>query len=183
MQKSISESPKVYYFKTKFGKIGIVWQKKQKVKILKIEIPSPDFSSELVIKKNFPDIKQEKCREVINFAEKIQAFLKGGKVKFSFDLLELGSYTAFQKKVWNETFRIPCGKVISYLQLSKRVKASKAARSVGTCMARNPFPLIIPCHRVVRSDGTLGGYYGGLEMKKAILSQEGIKFKGNKVIF
>jgi O-6-methylguanine DNA methyltransferase len=57
-----------------------------------------------------------------------------------------------------------------------RLSAPRAARAVGTALARNPFPLIIPCHRVVRSDGMLGGFGGGLKMKKALLEMEGVAF-------
>jgi methylated-DNA-[protein]-cysteine S-methyltransferase len=81
----------------------------------------------------------------------------------------------FQKKVLLETRQIPRGKVISYGHLADRILAPGAARAVGSALARNPFPLIIPCHRVVKSTGYLGNFSGGSEMKKFLLQMEGVQ--------
>ena len=71
---------------------------------------------------------------------------------------------------------IPKGKVSTYGRLAEKSGASKGARAVGNALATNPYPLIIPCHRVIRSDGSLGGFGGGLKMKKELLLMEGITF-------
>lgn len=76
--------------------------------------------------------------------------------------------------------KIPCGKVKTYKQISEAVD-SKAYRAVGTAIGKNPLPLIIPCHRVVKSDLSVGGFYGGTEMKKEILENEGIQIVNEKV--
>ena len=84
--------------------------------------------------------------------------------------------TVFQLKVWNYLKKIPRGKVITYLDLAKAIKMPKAVRAVANAVGKNPFPPKIPCHRVIRSDGKLGGYSapGGIKTKKKLLKMEGI---------
>ena len=85
--------------------------------------------------------------------------------------------THFQIKVWNAIAKIPRGKVTTYKELAKIIKKPKASRAVANACGKNPFPITIPCHRVIRSDGKLGGYSGkgGIKTKKKILESEGIK--------
>jgi methylated-DNA-[protein]-cysteine S-methyltransferase len=80
----------------------------------------------------------------------------------------------FQKKVLLETRQIPRGKVSCYGHLADRILAPGAARAVGYALARNPFPLIIPCHRVIKSTGYLGNFRAGSEMKRFLLQMEGV---------
>lgn len=80
--------------------------------------------------------------------------------------------TAFQLKVWNAMLDIPYGQTISYAELARRIGFPKAARAVGQASGRNPVAIIVPCHRVVGSNGTLTGYGGGLERKAALLELE-----------
>lgn len=84
--------------------------------------------------------------------------------------------TPFRRAVMEECARIPAGETITYGQLAERVGRPGAARAVGRVMATNPFPFIVPCHRVVGSDGTLHGYGGGLDKKAKLLTREGAKF-------
>jgi methylated-DNA-[protein]-cysteine S-methyltransferase len=81
--------------------------------------------------------------------------------------------TAFQLKVWQELRKIPRGSAISYRELARRAGSPKGFRAVGQANAANPIPLIIPCHRVIAADGTLGGYSSGLERKRWLLRHEG----------
>ncbi|MBN2538724.1 MAG: MGMT family protein [Deltaproteobacteria bacterium] len=81
----------------------------------------------------------------------------------------------FQRRVLLETMQIPWGSVTSYGDLAKKISAPGAARAVGSALAKNPFPLIIPCHRVVKSDGSVGQFGGGAELKKALLRLEGVQ--------
>ena len=92
--------------------------------------------------------------------------------------------TKFQKTVWNEIKRIPRGKTITYKELAVKIGKPKSYRAVATACAKNPQLIIIPCHRVIRSDGKLGGYMGkkGIERKKKLLKKEGVKFINNIVI-
>lgn len=89
----------------------------------------------------------------------------------------------FRDKVYNVTKQIPKGKVATYGQVARLAGNSKAARAVGMCMKTNPFAPVVPCHRVVASDGKLTGYSAGegISTKKAILLSEGVFFKKEKV--
>jgi methylated-DNA-[protein]-cysteine S-methyltransferase len=83
--------------------------------------------------------------------------------------------TPFQRSVWQAILSIPRGATISYAELARRAGRPGAARAVGQAVGSNPIPLLIPCHRVVASDGGLGGFGGGLPMKRKLLRQEGVE--------
>ncbi len=80
--------------------------------------------------------------------------------------------TEFQKKVWNELAKIPFGKTFSYGEIAGKIRNQKAVRAVGTANGRNPLAIIVPCHRVIAADGGLGGFAGGLEIKRKLLELE-----------
>jgi len=82
----------------------------------------------------------------------------------------------FYKKVLQEVGKVPFGSTASYLEIASRVGSPKAVRAVGSANARNPIPIIIPCHRIIRSDGGLGGYAGGLDLKMDLLKHEDCEF-------
>ena len=84
--------------------------------------------------------------------------------------------TDFQLKVWNAISKIPKGKVKTYKELARSIRKPKASRAVANACGKNPFPIKIPCHRVIRSDGRLGGYSGkgGIKTKRRLLRNEGI---------
>ena len=86
--------------------------------------------------------------------------------------------TQFQLKVWSYLKKIPKGKLKTYAQVAKAIGKPKAVRAVANAIAKNPFPPKIPCHRVIRSDGKLGGYSakGGIKTKKKLLKNEGFLF-------
>ena len=104
----------------------------------------------------------------------MEAFLNGADIRLSLDLLRLDLCSPFQQQVLRADHAIPRGSVSTYRLIAKHIGNPRSARAVGTAQATNPFPIVIPCHRVIRSDGTLGGYGGGLEMKRRILEMEGI---------
>jgi methylated-DNA-[protein]-cysteine S-methyltransferase len=83
--------------------------------------------------------------------------------------------TAFQQAVWRELRRIPAGRTISYATLAGRVRRPRAVRAVGQANGSNPVCLFVPCHRVIATGGTLGGYGGGLERKRRLLAHEGVE--------
>lgn len=83
--------------------------------------------------------------------------------------------TAFQQRVWRELQRIPRGETITYAELAARIGAPKAVRAVGTACGANPVAMVVPCHRVVRADGSLGGYAWGLERKECLLRGEKLR--------
>lgn len=87
---------------------------------------------------------------------------------------EIRSHTAFCQEVWKECLNIPSGTVLTYKELAQKIGRPRAARAVGTALARNPFAPYVPCHRVIRSDGGMGGYSapGGITRKKRMLDRE-----------
>ena len=102
----------------------------------------------------------------------LAAYFRGNANQF-LTPLDLGSATPFQQSVWAELRRVPFGKTLSYGELARRVGAPRAARAVGQAVGANPIPILIPCHRVIRSDGALGGFSAGLEIKQWLLRHEG----------
>ena len=107
----------------------------------------------------------------VDLMERLQAYFTGQRVVFH-DALDLRSATEFQRKVWQTARQIPYGETQSYGWVAERMGKPDAARAVGQALGRNPLPVIIPCHRVVAGGGGLGGFTGGLEMKKYLLYLE-----------
>lgn len=91
--------------------------------------------------------------------------------------IEEAKATPFQKKVWKALLTIPAGEVRTYSWLAKRIGCPQAVRAVGSAVAKNPFAPDVPCHRVVRKDGSLGGYsgQGGIKTKRRLLKKEGLR--------
>jgi methylated-DNA-[protein]-cysteine S-methyltransferase len=103
--------------------------------------------------------------------ERFQAYFSGRRVDFP-EKLDWTGTTHFQHMVWQAARRIPYGATQSYQWLASQIGKPGAARAVGQALGENPLPVIIPCHRLVSSDGSLGGFTGGIEMKKLLLKLE-----------
>lgn len=100
----------------------------------------------------------------------LKEYFEGKRTHFNFELNPKG--TDFQKKVWKALLEIPYGKTTSYLELSKQLGDIKAIRAVAAANGKNPLWVVVPCHRVIGSDGSLTGYAGGLWRKKWLLEHE-----------
>lgn len=100
----------------------------------------------------------------------LNEYFEGQRNDFSFKINPSG--TEFQQKVWQELLNIPFGKTMSYLELSKKLGDVKAIRAVASANGRNPLWIVVPCHRVIGTDGSLTGYAGGLWRKKWLLEHE-----------
>jgi methylated-DNA-[protein]-cysteine S-methyltransferase len=103
--------------------------------------------------------------------ERLKSYFGGQRVAFD-DELDLSAATAFQREVWQLTRLIPYGETRSYSWVAEKLAKAGVGRAVGQALARNPLPIIVPCHRVVAKDGGLGGYSGGLARKKSLLRLE-----------
>ena len=113
----------------------------------------------------------EKDTELLNkTAKELKEYLEGKRKKFDIPLNPNG--TEFMKKVWTALLSIPYGEVYTYKQIAEKIGQPKASRAVGMANHNNPIPIIIPCHRVIGSNGNLVGYALGLEMKKNLLELE-----------
>lgn len=158
-------------FKTSLGWCGIIYGK------------------DGLIKTYLPGMKKEKLEKIIysynkNLIKKtgnlkiliknICNYFKKNKAPLNFPI-DMEAMTDFEKKVYKHTMKIPFGKVKTYKWLAGKTGNPAGARAVGNVLGRNPVPLIIPCHRIVRSDGKLGGFSapGGILMKRKMLSIEG----------
>ncbi|NYB74752.1 methylated-DNA--[protein]-cysteine S-methyltransferase [Sedimentibacter hydroxybenzoicus DSM 7310] len=102
--------------------------------------------------------------------EQICEYIKGRRKTFDFPYELHG--TEFQKRVWNELCRIPYGETRTYKQVAEAAGNSKASRAAGAANGKNPIMIVIPCHRVIGTDGKLTGYAGGIELKKTLLNLE-----------
>jgi methylated-DNA-[protein]-cysteine S-methyltransferase len=108
--------------------------------------------------------------DLIEAVTQLQEYFIGKRTEFTFKLNPKG--TEFQKKVWQELLQIPYGKTCSYLELSKKLGDVKAIRAVASANGKNPLWIVVPCHRVIGTDGSLTGYAGGLWRKKWLLEHE-----------
>lgn len=115
------------------------------------------------ISNNIPEVLED-CVLQLN------EYFNGNRKQFSLNLNPIG--TAFQQRVWKTLQTIPYGKTISYLELSKQLGDIKAIRAVANANGKNPLWIIIPCHRVIGSDGSLTGYAGGINRKQWLLEHE-----------
>jgi methylated-DNA-[protein]-cysteine S-methyltransferase len=107
----------------------------------------------------------------------LNEYFEGKRTTFTFKLNPSG--TEFQKKVWTALLEIPFGKTLSYLELSKELGDIKAIRAVASANGKNPLWIVIPCHRVIGTDGSLTGYAGGLWRKKWLLEHENPSNQGS----
>ena len=102
----------------------------------------------------------------------MDSYFSGNVTRFSIPL-DLRVPTDFTDRVLRNASRIPFGQTMSYGEIAKRVDSPRASRAVGAALGRNPIPIVVPCHRVIASDGRIGGFTGGLAIKKALLRLEG----------
>lgn len=108
--------------------------------------------------------------EEYSFHEQIIEYLNGRRKSFSLPLDLRG--TDFQKKVWNELIKIPYGETRTYKDIARSINVPQGYRAVGNALNKNPVLIVVPCHRVIGSDGKLTGFRGGLELKAKLLELE-----------
>ncbi len=160
-----------------FGSVVIVWIGFHgNPLIVRVILSNPAEDAEEKASYLFPEAVSSSCAEIDAIGSSIQRLLAGDDIEFSLDIAALNRCSPFQRSVLLVEHKIPRGHVSSYGNIAKRIGKPKGARAVGTALAHNPFPLIIPCHRVIRSDRNLGGFQGGLHMKRTLLEKEGFTF-------
>ena len=162
---------------TPFGSVGVIWTGlNNNPKIVRILLSKPGLSAEDQVPKLYPNSQVSSCAEIDDVASAIKGLLEGVEIEFSLDVVDLSLCTEFQQVVLRAEHQIPRGSISTYQLIAEYLGKKNGARAVGNALANNPFPLIVPCHRAIRSDRHLGGYQGGLEMKRALLEKEGISF-------
>ncbi len=173
----------MYYQMIRAGKeeIGLVWRfAENKPVIENIFLPCPHNQLILKIKNKYWEINLTRRNIPDGIDEQIGKIYSGLKTDFDHSLLNYAKLTKFSARVLKQTYKIPAGSVDTYSGLAAKIGSPGAARAVGNVMANNPFPIVIPCHRVVRADGSLGGFGGGIGMKKELLGKEGVVIADGK---
>ena len=162
---------------TPFGSVGLIWTGQNDApRIVRVLLSKSGLPAEEQVSGQYPDTRAASSTRIDEIAASIIGFLEGEAIEFSLDVAEMNLCTPFQQQVLRAEHRIPRGKVSTYRLIADQLGKKNGARAVGNALANNPFPIIVPCHRAVRSDRHLGGYQGGLAMKRALLEMEGIPF-------
>ena len=159
-----------------FGELLILWTPlAQRALVRQILLPTPRATAlmrELSPESETSPTEHPVIRDLVG---RLSAFWEGEPIVFPLDNMDLERCGSFQRRVLLAEYGIPRGLVSSYGLIARHIGVPGAARAVGSALANNPFPIVIPCHRAVRSDGHLGGYQGGLAMKRSLLKMEGIE--------
>jgi methylated-DNA-[protein]-cysteine S-methyltransferase len=155
--------------------MAMVWREGDQPQVVHILIPSPRESVRQRLH-SYPGAAAGRDPQIDGLCHQIRRYLAGEMVELAIDLLDAGMCTSFQWRVLMAEKSIPRGEVRAYNQVALMAGRPGGARAAGNALGRNPFPIVIPCHRAVRSDGSLGGYLGGLPMKRALLELEGVQF-------
>jgi len=165
---------------TRFGPVAVVWSSGGGVpRIRRVLLSRPGFSAREAVDLLYSDSIPFSCERIDVVCDRLVDFLDGKEIRFSLDVIQLDSCSSFQQKVLLAEHGIPRGNVSTYRRIAVHLGNLQGARAVGAALARNPFPLIVPCHRAIRTDGRLGGFQGGIEMKRALLEMEGILLDGS----
>ena len=164
-------------FSSSFDTFTIVWKETgTNLRVQRIFLSDPELNSEVKALKSFKQIKLESSLSIVLLGEKFQRFFKGEKVEFDLSLLDFTRCSKIQKQVLLAEYGIPRGWVSTYKRIANHIGITNGARVVGNALATNPFPIVIPCHRAIKTNGELGGYQGGTNMKRVLLELEGITF-------
>lgn len=167
-------------FPTPFGQIGLVWlEGENAARLCRVILSKEKRKAENILKETFPFSRPGSRIEINDLAVRIHEFLRGKDIRFGLEQGMLDRCSALQKQVLQIEHGVPRGRVTSYRRIAEKLGRPGWARAVGRALAGNPFPILIPCHRAIRSDGTLGGFQGGMAMKQALLRLEGIEFGPN----
>ncbi len=162
---------------TPFGPVGLLWKPVDgSPRVVRVLLSKPGAPADDRILKLYPGSKVSSCTKIDRLAAAICGFLEGEAIDFPLEAADLSQCSAFQRRVLQAEHVIPRGSTSTYRLIAEHLGKKNAARAVGSALAGNPFPIIVPCHRAVRSDRLLGGYQGGLDMKRVLLEREGIPF-------
>ncbi|MFX1265322.1 MAG: methylated-DNA--[protein]-cysteine S-methyltransferase [Promethearchaeota archaeon] len=163
-------------FQTDFGHMGVVyWTRGGISRATRIFLPGPETRIRTRIRHDSPNAMEAHGDEVSELIRHIQHFFQGSREHIPMDFVDMNVCTDFQLGVLLAERQIPYGKTASYTWLANRA-GTRGVRAVGNALATNPFPIVVPCHRAIKSNQTIGKYQGGFEMKRRILEFEGVRF-------
>jgi methylated-DNA-[protein]-cysteine S-methyltransferase len=159
-----------------FGAVALLYREmKDGPRVQSVLLPMDDGSAEERLQLLQADTYPGSCPEMVALGQRITGFLEGQDVVFPLSGLALDTCPEFQRRVLEAEHRIPRSWVSTYGRIAQHLDTAGGARAVGNALAKNPFPILIPCHRAIRANGELGGYQGGLKMKQALLELEGVQ--------
>ncbi len=169
---------KIYYsgFDSPFGPVFVASTPKGVCLVRFSKITEAKFLS--LLRKRFQKDIIRNDKVLANVRKGLLDYFNGCPVRFKVPL-DLSIGTQFQRKVWRKVGEIPYGELRSYKWVARSIGRAHASRAVGNAVGRNPVAPIVPCHRVICSDGSLGGYSSGITIKKRLLNLEGIVADGN----
>lgn len=168
------------YYETRKG-IGAVVFSAKGIKFLALPVERREQLDEMVLGR-YPHCQYYNAGLLARLKRDLVAYFCGIETDFqSLGLgLDLEGFSDFKRSVYHAVQTIPYGKILSYQEVAKGIGRPLACRAVGNALSKNPIPVIIPCHRIVRSDDSLGGFSAGPEWKKKLLELEGLKVKAIK---
>lgn len=174
------KSPEQEFFydliSTPLGEMRIIWTEKDNTTaVVEILLPATSDTINTVKRQIHQGAVRRSNPSLDTVCRQIQDYFTGNRVPLPLELLDMEQCYAFQKRVLLKAREIPAGKVTAYGRLADMIGAPRAARAVGTALARNPFPLILPCHRVIKAGGDLGRFGSGTDLKQALLQLEGVE--------
>jgi methylated-DNA-[protein]-cysteine S-methyltransferase len=156
-----------------YGTIILVWREGVERPVQRIFLSSGESETAA---EAFPRARSGSNPAIDSLRSDMERFLAGEPVTLDAGLCDLEQCNPFQRRVLLAEHAIPRGWVSTYGKIARHIGAPGAARAVGTALGRNPFPIVVPCHRAVRANGALGGFRGGLGMKRRLLEGEGVRF-------
>jgi len=161
---------------SRFGDFAILWRDTSiGPRVQRVLMPQNDVRTVEVAKGEW-GAGPSAVPAITELGDRLETFLAGHEVRFRLDLLLLKQCSEFQRRVLWAEYGIRRGWVSTYGRIARHLGIPRGAQAVGKALAHNPFPIIIPCHRAIASNGSLGGYQGGSEMKRALLEMEGVTF-------
>jgi methylated-DNA-[protein]-cysteine S-methyltransferase len=168
-------SQKLYYGVMEKSPIGPIFIAVSDRGVVAIDIGVTELEFVSKLKKKFEGMVIKSAEKIVEVTEQLREYFDGRRTSFKLDLY-LNDLTHFQQKVLLATMDIPQGQITTYGEVARRLGKAKWARAVGQALARNPIPIVIPCHRVLAADGSLHGYSGGrgIETKTKLLQLEGV---------
>ena len=161
-------------FETSIGTCGIAWTERG---VVGVQLPEQDsMATRARLQRRYPDASEHEPSQLVATAiDGIKALLRGERADLTGVALDMDAVTPFERNVYGTARDIPPGSTLTYGEIARHIGQPGAAREVGVALARNPFAIVVPCHRVVAANGKLGGFSGagGIATKLRLLAIEG----------
>lgn len=155
-------------WETPLGRLGLVLRNGR---LARIHFHADPDSFPFEVERTFGSAGEEQAGPFDDVRRQLDEYFSGRRLVFRMPL-DLDQGTPFQRRVWKGLLSIPYGQTLSYRDLARSIGQPSATRAVGSANGKNPLPIVVPCHRVVAADGSIGGFSGGLDIKKRLLGLE-----------